>query len=126
MTTAIDLGDVTKGEPGSLLLTPEGGDGPATPVVAGLQVTRGKGSDQETAFIPATGAIERSATATDNRAKGSTLSLVAPGATAKVRITASAGASTAAARSARPTRSRAAPPRLWSRRARPRAGARTR
>nr|WTB07496.1 DUF5719 family protein [Streptomyces antimycoticus] len=92
MTTAIDLGDVTKGEPGSLLLTPEGGDGPATPVVAGLQVTRGKGSDQETAFIPATGAIERSATAADNRTKGSTLSLVAPGATAKVRITASAGA----------------------------------
>ncbi|MFE2443476.1 DUF5719 family protein [Streptomyces sp. NPDC021218] len=92
MTAAIDLGDVTKGEPGSLLLTPEGGDGPATPVVAGLQVTRGKGSDQETAFIPATGAIERSATAADNRTKGSTLSLVAPGATAKVRITASAGA----------------------------------
>ncbi|WP_055557645.1 DUF5719 family protein [Streptomyces sp. NBRC 110028] len=91
MTSAIDLGDVTKGEPGSLLLTPEGGGGPATPVVAGLQVTRGKGSDQETAFIPGTGAIERSATAADNRAKGSILSLVAPGATAKVRVTASAG-----------------------------------
>jgi hypothetical protein len=91
MTAAIDLGDVTKGEPGSLLLTPEGGEGPATPVVAGLRVTRGKGSDQETAFIPATGAIERTATAADNRAKGSTLSLVAPGATAKVRVTASAG-----------------------------------
>ncbi|WP_275562867.1 DUF5719 family protein [Streptomyces sp. 5-6(2022)] len=92
MTTAIDLGDVTKGEPGSLLLTPEGGEGPATPVVAALQVTRGKGSDQETAFIPATAAIERSATAADNRSKGSTLSLVAPRASAKVRITASAGA----------------------------------
>ncbi|MFI0780263.1 DUF5719 family protein [Streptomyces sp. NPDC021212] len=91
MTSAIDLGDVTKGEPGSLLLTPEGGGGPATPVVAGMQVTRGKGSDQETAFIPATGAIERSATAADNRAKGSVLSLVAPGSTAKVRVTASAG-----------------------------------
>lgn len=91
MSAAIDLGDVTKGEPGSLLLTPEGGEGQATPVVAGLQVTRGKGSDQETAFIPATGAIERTATAADNRAKGSTLSLVAPGATAKVRVTASAG-----------------------------------
>ncbi|MGW7691564.1 DUF5719 family protein [Streptomyces asiaticus] len=92
MTTAIDLGDVTKGEPGSLLLTPEGGEGPATPVVAALQVTRGKGSDQETAFIPATAPIERSATAADNRTKGSTLSLVAPRASAKVRITASAGA----------------------------------
>ncbi|MEU4898781.1 DUF5719 family protein [Streptomyces sp. NPDC044780] len=92
MTAAIDLGDVTKGEPGSLLLTPEGGEGSATPVVAALQVTRGKGGDQETAFIPATGAIERGATAADNRTKGSTLSLVAPGAAAKVRITASAGA----------------------------------
>ncbi|ATL83371.1 hypothetical protein DNK48_27595 [Streptomyces malaysiensis subsp. malaysiensis] len=92
MTAAIDLGDVTKGEPGSLLLTPEGGEGPATPVVAALQVTRGKGGDQETAFIPATAAIERSATAADNRTKGSTLSLVAPRAAAKVRITASAGA----------------------------------
>ncbi|MEU5272737.1 DUF5719 family protein [Streptomyces hygroscopicus] len=92
MTAAIDLGDVTKGEPGSLLLTPEGGEGPAAPVVAALQVTRGKGGDQETAFIPATGAIERSATAADNRSKGSTLSLVAPGATTKVRVTASAGA----------------------------------
>lgn len=91
MSTVIDLGDVTKGEPGSLLLIPEGGEGPATPVVAGLQVTRGKGSDQETAFIPATGAIERSATAADNRTKGTILSLVAPGSTAKVRVTASAG-----------------------------------
>ncbi|WP_421110927.1 DUF5719 family protein [Streptomyces sp. NEAU-S77] len=91
MSAAIDLGDVTKGEPGSLLLAPEDSEGPATPVVAGLQVTRGKGSDQETAFIPATGAIERSATAADNRTKGSVLSLVAPGGTAKVRVTASAG-----------------------------------
>ncbi|MEU8828534.1 DUF5719 family protein [Streptomyces sp. NPDC048636] len=90
MTAAIDLGDVTKGEPGSLLLTPEGGEGPATPVVAALRVTRGKGSDQETAFIPATARIDRTATAADNRAKGSTLSLVAPGATARVRVTASA------------------------------------
>ncbi|MBL1101296.1 DUF5719 family protein [Streptomyces coffeae] len=90
MTAAIDLGDVTKGEPGSLLLTPEGGEGTATPVVAALRVTRGKGSDQETAFIPATAGIDRTATAADNRAKGSTLSLVAPGATARVRVTASA------------------------------------
>ncbi|WP_431776063.1 DUF5719 family protein [Streptomyces cucumeris] len=90
MTAAIDLGDVTKGEPGSLLLTPEGGEGRATPVVAGLRVTRGKGSAQESAFIPATARIDRTATAADNRAKGSTLSLVAPGATARVRVTASA------------------------------------
>ncbi|MER7794605.1 DUF5719 family protein [Streptomyces sp. NPDC097640] len=91
MTAWADLADVTKGEAGSLVLTPEGGEGRATPVVAALRVTRGKGSSQETAFIPATTSIERTGTAADNRAKGSTLSLVAPSASAKVRVTASAG-----------------------------------
>ncbi|MGY0061192.1 DUF5719 family protein [Streptomyces sp. LZ34] len=91
MTAWVDFGDVTRGEPGSLVLTPEGGEGRAAPVVAALRVTRGKGSSQETAFIPATTSIERSATAADNRAKGSTLSLAAPSAAAKVRVTASAG-----------------------------------
>ncbi|MGW0737885.1 DUF5719 family protein [Streptomyces sp. NPDC002851] len=90
MTAAVDLGDITKGEPGSLVLTPTDD---ATPVVAALRVTRGKGAEQEMAFIPATGPVEARATAADNRAKGSTLSLVAPGkADAKVKVTASAGA----------------------------------
>lgn len=88
MTTAADLGDVTKGEAGSLVLTPTG---EAAPVVAALRVTRGKGADQETAFIPATNGIGTRATVADNRAKGSTLSLVAPGKTGKVRVTASDG-----------------------------------
>ncbi|MFC8128663.1 DUF5719 family protein [Streptomyces sp. NPDC057302] len=88
MTTAVDLGDVTKGEAGSLVLTPTED---AAPVVAALRVTRGKGADQETAFIPATNTIGTRATVADNRAKGSTLSLVAPGGTGKVRVTASAG-----------------------------------
>ncbi|MGW6027136.1 DUF5719 family protein [Streptomyces sp. NPDC055099] len=88
MTTAVDLGDVTKGEAGSLILTPTE---EATPVVAALRVTRGKGADQETAFIPATNAIAARATVADNRAKGSTLSLVAPGETGKVKVTASEG-----------------------------------
>ncbi|MEU5955269.1 DUF5719 family protein [Streptomyces sp. NPDC047525] len=88
MTTAVDLGDVTKGEAGSLILTPTED---AAPVVAALRVTRGKGADQETAFIPATNAIGTRATAADNRAKGSTLSLVAPGKTGKVKVTASEG-----------------------------------
>lgn len=91
MTTWAELGDVTKGEAGSLVLTPEGGKGRAIPVVAALRVTRGKGDAQETAFIPATTNIERTGTVADNRAKGSTLSLVAPSASAKVRVTASAG-----------------------------------
>ncbi|WP_055569837.1 DUF5719 family protein [Streptomyces atriruber] len=88
MTAAVDLGDVTKGEAGSLLLTPT--DRPV-PVVAALRVTRGKGSKQETAFIPATPPVGARATVADNRAKGSTLSLVAPEKSAKVKVTASAG-----------------------------------
>jgi uncharacterized protein DUF5719 len=96
MTAATDLGDVTKGEAGSLVLTPTED---ATPVVAALRVTRGKGSSQEMAFIPATAPVGDRATAADNRAKGSTLSLVAPGKTAKVRITASAGTEGGAAAS---------------------------
>ncbi|GHC62855.1 DUF5719 family protein [Streptomyces flavofungini] len=88
MTAAVDLGDVTKGEPGSLLLTPTED---AVPVVAGLRVTRGKGDKQETAFIPATSPVGARATVADNRAKGSTLSLVAPGKTGRVKVTASAG-----------------------------------
>jgi hypothetical protein len=88
MTTAVDLGDVTKGEAGSLVLTPTED---AAPVVAALRVTRGKGADQETAFIPGTNPIGARATVADNRAKGSTLSLVAPDKTGKVRVTASDG-----------------------------------
>lgn len=88
MTTAVDLGDVTKGEAGSLILTPTE---EAAPVVAALRVTRGRGADQETAFIPATNAVGARATAADNRAKGSTLSLVAPGESGKVKVTASEG-----------------------------------
>ncbi|MFD7550237.1 DUF5719 family protein [Streptomyces sp. NPDC059578] len=89
MTAVVDLGDVTKGEAGSLLLTPKGRS--AAPVVAALQVVRGKGDRQETAYIPASTAVGARATVADNRAKGTALSLVAPGAAAKVRVTASAG-----------------------------------
>ncbi|MGS2588324.1 DUF5719 family protein [Streptomyces hebeiensis] len=89
MTAALDLGSVTRGQAGSLLLSPAGSR--ATPVTAALRVVRGKGDKQELAFIPATGKIESRATVADNRAKGSTLSLTAPGETAKVKVTASAG-----------------------------------
>ncbi|MGA5322798.1 DUF5719 family protein [Streptomyces seoulensis] len=88
MTSAVDLGPVTRGEPGSLLLTPTD---KAVPVVAALRVVRGKGSSQETAYIPATAPVGRRATAADNSAKGTTLSLAAPTATATVKVTASAG-----------------------------------
>ncbi|MFE0514227.1 DUF5719 family protein [Streptomyces sp. NPDC058964] len=88
MTSAVDLGDVTRGEAGSLVLTPTD---KAVPVVAALRVTRGKGDKQETAFIPATGPVGTRATSADNSGKGTTLSLTAPTATATVKVTASAG-----------------------------------
>ncbi|KAA0930529.1 MULTISPECIES: DUF5719 family protein [Streptomyces] len=88
MTAAVDLGNLTRGETGSLVLTPTGR---SAPVVAALQVVRGKGDSKETAFIPATTAVGARATAAGNRSKGSVLSLVAPGRGAQVRVTASAG-----------------------------------
>jgi hypothetical protein len=88
MTTAVDLGDVTRGEAGSLVLTPTD---QSVPVVAALRVVRGKGDQQETAFIPATRPVGTRATSADNSAKGSTLSLTAPGRAATVEVTASAG-----------------------------------
>ncbi|MFG2227986.1 DUF5719 family protein [Streptomyces sp. NPDC048644] len=92
MTTTVDLKDITQGEAGSLVLTPADG-GSKAPVAAALRVIRGKGGHQEMAFIPSTRPVEERATAADNRAKGSTLSLVAPekGKDAKVTVTASAG-----------------------------------
>ncbi|MFD9613117.1 DUF5719 family protein [Streptomyces sp. NPDC059083] len=90
MTAAADLPNLTRGAVGSLLLTPSDPK-KATPVVAALEVVRGKGDDTEIAFIPATAPISARATVADNRAKGSTLSLTAPGADARVKVTASAG-----------------------------------
>ncbi|GED86643.1 DUF5719 family protein [Streptomyces sp. 6-11-2] len=88
MTTAVDLGEVTREEAGSLVLTPTSR---SVPVVAALRVLRGKGDRRETAFIPAAGPFMTRATLPDNSAKGSTLSLTAPTATAQVKVTASAG-----------------------------------
>ncbi|WP_203186635.1 DUF5719 family protein [Streptomyces pratensis] len=89
MTASVDLKDVTRGEPGSIRLSPA--DGSTTPVIAALRVVRGSGAGQEVAFIPATGPVGERASVADNRAKGSVLSLTAPGETAKVKVTASAG-----------------------------------
>ncbi|MET7909004.1 DUF5719 family protein [Streptomyces avermitilis] len=88
MTAAVDLGDVTRGEAGSLLLTPSD---TSVPVVAALRVVRGKGDKQETAFIPATAPVGARATAAGNRSKGTTLALTAPTRTTQVKVTASAG-----------------------------------
>lgn len=90
MTTTVDLADVTKGEPGSLLLSPAN-KGLNTPVVAALRVVRGTKAAQEVAFVPAAEPVGDRASVADNRAQGTTLSLTAPTATSKVRITASTG-----------------------------------
>ncbi|MFD4320342.1 DUF5719 family protein [Streptomyces sp. NPDC058548] len=90
MTASIELPDLTRGEVGSLMLSPSDPKKP-TPVVAALRVVRGKGDDTEVAFVPATGAISARATIADNRAKATTLALTAVGAAAQVKVTASAG-----------------------------------
>lgn len=89
MTTAVDLADITKGEPGSLLLTPASED-QEVPVVAGIRVLRGKGVGQEMAFIPATPRIEQRASAAGSGPVTSTLLLTAPQKAAKVRIVSTA------------------------------------
>ncbi|MBY8876927.1 DUF5719 family protein [Actinacidiphila acidipaludis] len=92
MTTAVDLGDITKGEAGSLLIGSSTVHS-AVPVVAALRVTRGKGSSQDLAFLPATAPVGNRSTVADNRAKGSTLALTATGKDTSVKITSSAGTS---------------------------------
>ncbi|MFF8270361.1 DUF5719 family protein [Streptomyces sp. NPDC016562] len=92
MTASVDLKDVTRGEPGSLLLTPTDPK-KAAPVVAAVRVVRGSGAKQELGFVPATGPVGVRATVADNRPEENTtlLSLTAPGADAKVKVTASPG-----------------------------------
>ncbi|WP_458078609.1 DUF5719 family protein [Streptomyces sp. EMB26] len=88
MTAAFDLGDLTRGEAGSLVLTAPDG---SVPVVAAVRVLRGEEGKQESAFIPAARPIETRATALDNTAKGTTLSVTAPEGGAEIKVTASAG-----------------------------------
>ncbi|WP_431036134.1 DUF5719 family protein [Streptomyces sp. P6-2-1] len=90
MTASLDLDGITHGEPGSLVLSPEDPKA-ATPVVAALAVTRGKGANQETAFIPATSPVGQRASVTGNTGKSVRLTLSAPEAAAKVEVTTSAG-----------------------------------
>ncbi|MEU6314121.1 DUF5719 family protein [Streptomyces sp. NPDC047014] len=92
MTAVMDLKDLTRGEPGSLLLTPAD-PARAAPLVAAVRVVRGSGAKQELGFVPATGPVGARATVADNRPEENTtvLSLTAPTADAKVKVTASPG-----------------------------------
>ncbi|MFG3260566.1 DUF5719 family protein [Streptomyces sp. NPDC048172] len=91
MTTAVDLKELTKGDPGSLVLSPAEDKAEAPPVVAAVRVTRGKGARQETAFIPSTPAVEKRATVAENGARGTELALTATDKDAKIKVTSSAG-----------------------------------
>ncbi|WP_431783436.1 DUF5719 family protein [Streptomyces chumphonensis] len=93
MTASVELKDLTRGEPASLVLTPEEGTADA-PVVAAVRVTRGGEDDegQEIAFLPSTAPVQERATAAGSGRKDGTLFLTAPGEAAKVKVTASPGA----------------------------------
>ncbi|MCX5013621.1 MULTISPECIES: DUF5719 family protein [unclassified Streptomyces] len=93
MTASVDLKDVTRGEPGSLLLTPADPK-KAAPVVAAVRVVRGSGAKQELGFVQATAPVGTRATVADNRPEenATVLSLTAAGdKDAKVKVTASPG-----------------------------------
>ncbi|MGW0752459.1 DUF5719 family protein [Streptomyces sp. NPDC002587] len=93
MTASADLKDVTRGEPGSLLLTPVDAK-KASPLVAAVRVVRGTGAKQELGFVPASGPVGTRATVADNRPdeNATVLSLTAAGdKDAKVKVTASPG-----------------------------------
>ncbi|MFJ9595300.1 DUF5719 family protein [Streptomyces virginiae] len=92
MTAVMDLKDLTRGEPGSLVLTPSDAK-KATPLVAAVRVVRGSGAKQELGFVPATRPVGARATVADNRPEENStlLSLTAPSAEAKVKVTASPG-----------------------------------
>ncbi|RKN08751.1 DUF5719 family protein [Streptomyces radicis] len=89
--TAVDLGPLTQGETGSLVLTPAEGSG-GGPVVAALQVVRGEDDEREAAYITGTAPVEGRATISGSSADGTQLSLVAPGDAVEVDVTLSAGA----------------------------------
>ncbi|MFE2307376.1 DUF5719 family protein [Streptomyces sp. NPDC059411] len=92
MTASVDLKDVTRGEPGSLVLAPAEGK-KAVPVVAALRVVRGSGAKQDVGFIQAAAPVGPRATVADNRTdeNATVLSLTASGSDAKVKVTASPG-----------------------------------
>ncbi|MFD9304769.1 DUF5719 family protein [Streptomyces sp. NPDC060048] len=93
MTASADLKDVTRGEPGSLVLSPAEGK-KAVPVVAAVRIVRGGGAKQDIGFVPAAAPVGTRATVADNRTEenATVLSLTAASeADAKVKVTASPG-----------------------------------
>ncbi|MFG2825233.1 DUF5719 family protein [Kitasatospora sp. NPDC048365] len=91
MTTAVDLGQITRGgEASAIRLSPSDPAHP-TPVVAGLRVDRTNKGKFEAAWISGAAPIGPRASIADNRAGQSQLLLTAVEGEAKVRVSSSAG-----------------------------------
>ncbi|BFV58997.1 DUF5719 family protein [Kitasatospora sp. CMC57] len=94
MVTAVDLGQITRTEPGALRLSPSDPAHP-TPIVATLRVDRSQNGKSDAAWITGATPINKRGSLADNRGGGATtVFLTATGeAAAKVRVTSSAGSS---------------------------------
>ncbi|MFJ8044608.1 DUF5719 family protein [Kitasatospora sp. NPDC096147] len=91
MVNAVDLGQITRGEPGALRLSPSDETHP-TPVVATLRMDRVQNNKAEAAWITGAVPIGPRASIADNRGgNATTLYLTSTGEEAKVKVTASAG-----------------------------------
>ncbi|WP_344447060.1 DUF5719 family protein, partial [Kitasatospora nipponensis] len=91
MVSAVDLGQVTRGQGSALRLTPSDPQHP-TPVVAGLRVDRASGSKSDAAWLAGSATVGKRASVADARGGGtSTLLITSTGDAASVRVTASAG-----------------------------------
>ncbi|MEV4616458.1 DUF5719 family protein [Kitasatospora sp. NPDC049258] len=91
MVTAVDLGQVTRGEVGAIRLTTNDPAHP-TPVVAGVRVDRAKNGKSDAAWLAGAAPVGARANIADNRGGGqSQLILTSNGEEAKVKVTASAG-----------------------------------
>lgn len=88
VTTAVNLAKLTRGQVGSLVLTPADPT-QAAPFVATVQVLRGQGTSQEMAFIPASDPVGARSTVADNRVGDTTLALAAPDGDTTVKVTSS-------------------------------------
>jgi hypothetical protein len=85
--SAVDLGNVTRGQPAALRLTPTSGS-PAVPIVAGIQVTRSGSGGTDTAFLAGTTPIATRATAAGGSGGDTTLLITSGGTAATVQISA--------------------------------------
>ncbi|TDU06317.1 hypothetical protein EDD99_4865 [Streptomyces sp. 846.5] len=85
MVTSVDLGNITRGQPAALRLTPTDPK-QATPVVAGIQVVRGGKNGTDTGYLAGSGSIGQRATAAGSTGNDTTLLLTATDTTAVVKV----------------------------------------